>query len=174
MFIYVFYNPLFVSISVILLFIGGVETDSSRLRDFCLVNLFSVIPISFGGGHREGVVFALYPISGVARDGPGCLNTFWCRNDTVGLIGGAVWLLSGDKAKELKGRINQRKKRLLIFVVAYNAQHTINNSGRVPTSLTKELDAEILVIDDQSEDNIFERAKYSLRVVRVNSNYRII
>ena len=65
--------------------------------------------------------------------------------------------------------MNQRKKRLLIFVVAYNAQHTINwVLGRVPTSLTKEFDAEILVIDDQSEDNTLRRAKYSLRVVRVN------
>ena len=45
-------------------------------------------------------------------------------------------------------------------MVAYNAQHTINwVLGRVPTSLTKEFDAEILVIDDQSEDNTFEESE---------------
>ena len=53
-----------------------------------------------------------------------------------------------------------KKKRLLIFVVAYNAQHTINwVLGRVPPSLTKEFDAEILVIDDQSEDDTFEESE---------------
>jgi glycosyltransferase involved in cell wall biosynthesis len=54
----------------------------------------------------------------------------------------------------------QKKKRLLIFVVAYNAQHTINwVLGRIPSSLAKEFDAEILVIDDQSDDNTFEESE---------------
>ena len=45
-------------------------------------------------------------------------------------------------------------------MVAYNAQHTINwVLGRVPPSLTKEFDAEILVIDDQSEDDTFEESE---------------
>ena len=53
-----------------------------------------------------------------------------------------------------------KKKRLLIFVVAYNAQHTINwVLGRVPSSLAKEFETEILVIDDQSEDNTFEESE---------------
>ena len=53
-----------------------------------------------------------------------------------------------------------KKKRLLIFVVAYNAQHTIRwVLGRVPTSLAKEFEAEILVIDDQSEDKTFEESE---------------
>ena len=53
-----------------------------------------------------------------------------------------------------------KKKRLLIFVVAYNAQHTIKwVLGRVPTSLAKEFEAEILVIDDQSEDKTFEESE---------------
>ena len=52
------------------------------------------------------------------------------------------------------------KKRLLIFVVAYNAQHTISwVLGRVPSSLTREFEAEILVIDDQSEDKTFEESE---------------
>ena len=63
----------------------------------------------------------------------------------------------------------KNKKRLLIFVVAYNAQHTISwVLGRVPSSLTREFEAEILVIDDQSEDKTFEESEVSLREVRVN------
>ena len=65
-----------------------------------------------------------------------------------------------------------KKKRLLIFVVAYNAQHTINwVLGRVPPSLTKEFDAEILVIDDQSEDNTFEESE--VFAASCNSEFRI-
>ena len=53
-----------------------------------------------------------------------------------------------------------KKKRLLIFVVAYNAQHTISwVLGRVPSSLAREFEAEILVIDDQSEDKTFEESE---------------
>ena len=52
------------------------------------------------------------------------------------------------------------KKRLLIFVVAYNAQHTISwVLGRVPSSLATQFEAEILVIDDQSEDKTFEESE---------------
>ena len=96
----------FVSISVILLFVGvGVETDLVTLGAiFALVNLFSVIPISFGGwGIREGVAFALYPISGVKIETALAVSIlFGVVMIIVGLIGGTVWLLSGDKAKELK------------------------------------------------------------------------
>ena len=53
-----------------------------------------------------------------------------------------------------------KKKRLLIFVVAYNAEYTISwVLGRIPSSLTKEFEAEILVIDDQSEDKTFEESE---------------
>ena len=96
----------FVSISVILLFVGvGVETDLVTLGAiFALVNLFSVIPISFGGwGIREGVAFALYPVSGVKIETALAVSIlFGAVMIIVGLIGGTVWLLSGDKAKELK------------------------------------------------------------------------
>ena len=96
----------FVSISVILLFVGvGVETDLVTLGAiFALVNLFSVIPISFGGwGIREGVAFALYPVSGVKIETALAVSIlFGFVMIIVGLIGGTVWLLSGHKAKELK------------------------------------------------------------------------
>ena len=55
-------------------------------------------------------------------------------------------------------RLLRQKKRLLIFIVAYNAEKTIEQViSRIPASL-EEYDTEILVIDDSSSDNTFERA----------------
>jgi glycosyltransferase involved in cell wall biosynthesis len=51
------------------------------------------------------------------------------------------------------------KKRFLVFVVAYNAERTIQNvMRRIPPSLC-EHDTEILIIDDSSQDRTFEAAK---------------
>ena len=48
------------------------------------------------------------------------------------------------------------KKRLLIFVVAYNAEKTISKVlTRIPVSLLENFDMEVLVIDDASTDNTF-------------------
>jgi glycosyltransferase involved in cell wall biosynthesis len=50
------------------------------------------------------------------------------------------------------------KPRLLIFVVAYNAEKTIRSVlKRVPAAIADEYDVEILVIDDASADQTFER-----------------
>jgi len=50
------------------------------------------------------------------------------------------------------------KKRVLIFVVAYNAERTIRDVlGRLPSALS-DFDTEILVIDDSSQDRTFEHA----------------
>ena len=47
-------------------------------------------------------------------------------------------------------------KRLLIFVVAYNAEKTISKIlTRIPVSLLENFDMEVLVIDDASTDNTF-------------------
>jgi glycosyltransferase involved in cell wall biosynthesis len=52
-----------------------------------------------------------------------------------------------------------RKKRILIFVVAYNAERTIEKVvARIPESLSQ-YHAEILVIDDCSRDQTFARAR---------------
>lgn len=52
-----------------------------------------------------------------------------------------------------------RKKRILIFVVAYNAERTIEKVvSRIPASLSQ-YDTEILVIDDCSRDQTFSRAR---------------
>ena len=49
------------------------------------------------------------------------------------------------------------KPRLLIFIVAYHAQDTIEKVLlRIPSSLNKNYDVEVLVIDDASNDKTFE------------------
>ena len=56
------------------------------------------------------------------------------------------------------------KKRLLIFIVAYNAEKTIESVlTRIPKSLGDDFDTEILVIDDASKDNTFERGELMRR-----------
>ena len=50
------------------------------------------------------------------------------------------------------------KRRLLIFIVAYNAERTIKGVlRRIPSSLAA-YDTEILIIDDSSRDRTFEEA----------------
>ncbi len=52
-----------------------------------------------------------------------------------------------------------QKKRVLIFIVAYNAERTIQDViQRIPASLVAH-DAEVLVIDDSSHDRTFEAAR---------------
>jgi glycosyltransferase involved in cell wall biosynthesis len=52
-----------------------------------------------------------------------------------------------------------RKPRLLIFVVAYNAESTIDQVlGRIPRALAGEYEVEVLVLDDSSQDRTFERS----------------
>lgn len=56
------------------------------------------------------------------------------------------------------------KQRLLIFIVAYNAETTIKSVlSRIPATIRDEYDAEILVIDDASKDRTFERGREHLR-----------
>jgi glycosyltransferase involved in cell wall biosynthesis len=51
------------------------------------------------------------------------------------------------------------KKRILIFIVAYNAERTIQQViGRIPDSLA-DYDVEILIIDDSSRDGTFQLAQ---------------
>ena len=53
-----------------------------------------------------------------------------------------------------------KKKKLLIFIVAYNAEKTIENTlNRIPKKLSKIYDIEILIIDDFSDDKTFEISK---------------
>jgi glycosyltransferase involved in cell wall biosynthesis/SAM-dependent methyltransferase len=51
-----------------------------------------------------------------------------------------------------------RRPRLLILIVAYNAEKTISQVlARVPRALADEYDVEVLVLDDSSHDRTFER-----------------
>src|SRR5688500_12004962 len=50
--------------------------------------------------------------------------------------------------------------RLLLFIVAYNAERTIEDTlARIPANLVDDYDVEVLVIDDSSTDRTFERAE---------------
>ena len=52
---------------------------------------------------------------------------------------------------------NQKKLRVLVFVVAYNAERTIESVlSRIPASLSEDYEVEILAIDDASRDRTFE------------------
>ena len=51
-----------------------------------------------------------------------------------------------------------RKQRLLVFIVAYNAEQTIEAVlRRIPRDLGETYDVEVLIIDDSSQDGTFER-----------------
>jgi len=57
--------------------------------------------------------------------------------------------------REKSGRV----PRLLVFIVAYNAEKTIHNVlNRIPPSLSFLYDVEVLVIDDSSRDKTFDVA----------------
>jgi glycosyltransferase involved in cell wall biosynthesis len=67
----------------------------------------------------------------------------------------------GAASRVIAGRM---KQKLLIFIVAYHAETTINNVlSRIPSAIFDEYAAEILVIDDASTDKTFERGRESLR-----------
>jgi len=56
-----------------------------------------------------------------------------------------------------------KEKRLLIFIVAYNAEMTINNVlGRIPKYLQSD-NVEVLIIDDASQDNTFRKGLHGQR-----------
>jgi glycosyltransferase involved in cell wall biosynthesis len=67
-------------------------------------------------------------------------------------------------------RMDLRGKRVLIFVVAYNAETTIEKVlGRIPVSLHSE-DVEVLIIDDSSKDETFRNG---IRFQQQNSAFKI-
>src|SRR5258708_37323496 len=57
------------------------------------------------------------------------------------------------------GCLPVRKHRLLILIVAYNAETTISKVlARVPAQLSSDYDVEVLVLDDSSQDRTFEES----------------
>ncbi len=66
--------------------------------------------------------------------------------------------------------VDLRNKRLLIFIVAYNAETTIEKVlSRIPASLHSD-DVEVLIIDDSSKDGTFVKG---LRYQQLNSEFKI-
>lgn len=66
--------------------------------------------------------------------------------------------------------VDLKGKRLLIFIVAYNAETTIEKVlSRIPLSLRGE-NVEVVIIDDSSSDNTFTRG---LRYQQRNSEFKI-
>jgi len=54
--------------------------------------------------------------------------------------------------------------RLLIFIVAYNAERTIEEVlRRIPVGLAERYDVEVLIIDDSSHDDTFNRSEVARR-----------
>ena len=52
------------------------------------------------------------------------------------------------------------RQRLLVFIVAYNAEKTIQQTlGRIPARLLHDYDVEVLVIDDSSTDQTFDQGE---------------
>ena len=69
-----------------------------------------------------------------------------------------------------QGRVDLRGKRLLIFIVAYNAESTIEKVlTRIPKSLHSD-QVEVLIIDDSSQDETFRNG---LRYQQKQSDFRI-
>ena len=65
----------------------------------------------------------------------------------------------GAVAKRGIGMPKRKKPKLLIFVVAYNAEKTIETVlSRIPASLVDDYRVEVLIIDDSSPDATFEQA----------------
>jgi glycosyltransferase involved in cell wall biosynthesis len=63
-------------------------------------------------------------------------------------------------AKVKNTEMDQKMKKLLIFIVAYNAEKTIEAvCKRIPKEIFEISDAEILIIDDCSNDQTFTKAK---------------
>ena len=62
------------------------------------------------------------------------------------------------------GAKSERLGRLLIFIVAYNAERTIEDVlRRIPTSLAERYEVEVLIIDDSSKDDTFFRSELANR-----------
>ena len=72
--------------------------------------------------------------------------------------------------KPVPSPLNLRGQRVLIFIVAYNAETTIEKVlSRIPASLHQR-DVEVLIIDDSSRDETFRNG---LRYQRTNSAFKI-
>ena len=64
--------------------------------------------------------------------------------------------------------MKNNKKRLLIFIVAYNAGKTIKSVlERIPLALTDNFIIEVLIIDDCSKDATYEIANLAVQSLKL-------
>ena len=71
---------------------------------------------------------------------------------------------AGPKQQEVVRPKAKHKPRVLVFIVAYNAEKTITDVlARIPRDLSSEFDVEVLIIDDASSDATFERGDTARR-----------
>ena len=67
-----------------------------------------------------------------------------------------------------------KKEKILIFIVAYNHENTIENViNRIPKKLFKLYNIEILIIDDASKDRTFEISKKIKEKYKKNNSFKI-
>jgi len=65
-----------------------------------------------------------------------------------------------EENSEINPGRGRKKGRLLIFIVAYNAERTIESVlKRIPVSLSDSYEVEVLIIDDSSQDETFFRSE---------------
>lgn len=63
---------------------------------------------------------------------------------------------------------NNAKNRLLILVVAYNAQDTIESVlARIPISISQNYSVEVLIIDDSSQDDTFHEGRRASQILKL-------
>jgi len=68
-----------------------------------------------------------------------------------------------------------KKNKLLIFIVAYNAEKTIQSVvNRIPKKISKVYNLEILIIDDCSEDRTFEISKKIKKNKKLGFQFNIL
>ena len=70
---------------------------------------------------------------------------------------------------------SDNQKRLLIFVVAYNAQTTIESVlARIPIGLTQDYSVEVLIIDDSSQDETFQEGRRASEKLKLPFPVRVL
>jgi glycosyltransferase involved in cell wall biosynthesis len=68
-----------------------------------------------------------------------------------------------------------QKPKILIFIVAYNAESTINNVlMRIPTDLLDEYETEVLIIDDKSSDDTVSRSFEAIESGRIKFKTHVL
>jgi glycosyltransferase involved in cell wall biosynthesis len=82
-----------------------------------------------------------------------------CGAPEAGLLRVRHRIGGGPGPRRGRVQLRQVRARVLIFIVAYNAERTIQSVlRRIPAELS-EYDTRVLIIDDSSSDHTFERAR---------------